>query len=77
MMTGVKVDHVRIGNLPNGGYRMFCLHCGEHYTPALPINLNMFLAMSKVFGGQHKTCKPGERAYTEGEIMGRFDRGVL
>lgn len=76
-MARAKNDHIRIGNLPNGAYRMFCLHCGEHYTPALPINLNMLLVMAKVFRDQHKTCKPGEKVYTEDEIMGRFDRGAL
>jgi hypothetical protein len=68
-MAKKDTDHVRIANTNDGGYRMFCLHCGQYYTPALPISMDMMLANMKVFGKEHNKCKPGERIFTEREIM--------
>lgn len=76
-MAKLKNDHIRIGNLPNGGYRLFCLHCGQHYTPTLPIGMDMLLSLMKSFGSSHKYCNLGSKIFTEDEILGRFDRGAL
>lgn len=51
-----KNDHIRIANTDNGGYALLCLHCGEIYVPSLPISIDMFLAVSKQFGKEHKDC---------------------
>jgi hypothetical protein len=38
-------------------YAMECLRCGEKQRVALPIGLQMYAAMAKVFTRQHKKCK--------------------
>lgn len=73
----VTRDHVRVANLPSGQYRLYCLHCGVHYTPSLPCSVDMFLAMSNQFQEEHRDCPPNPNAPTEAEILARFDRGSL
>jgi len=38
-------------------YAMECLRCGEKQRVALPIGLQMYAAMAKVFTKRHKKCK--------------------
>lgn len=38
-------------------YAMECLRCGEKQRVALPISLQMYAAMAKVFTKRHKKCK--------------------
>lgn len=64
-------DHISIGNHTSGRYRLFCLHCGQHYDPALPISMVMFSAVCKEFDKEHRNHKPGERVFTAEEIMAR------
>lgn len=49
--------HVRMGNTDDGRYALLCCHCGEVYTPQLPISLDMMSSILKEFGKQHRTCK--------------------
>lgn len=70
-------DHIRIANLPSGHYRIFCLHCGQHYTPALPCPVDIFLATVRQFAATHAGCQPQDGAPTQDEILARFDRGSL
>lgn len=39
-------------------YAMECLRCGTKQRFACPIDLEIYLAASKVFQRQHGTCKP-------------------
>lgn len=70
-MARKNIDHIRIGNTKEGGYRLFCLHCGEHYDPELPISMNMFLAVVNTFKKEHRNHEPGEKVWTAEEIMER------
>ena len=38
-------------------YAMECLRCGEKQRFALPLNLDIWLAASKVFQRQHAKCR--------------------
>jgi len=51
-----KGDHVVISN-EQGGHLLRCLHCDDTYLVNLPINLDMFLAMMKVYVRNHRRCK--------------------
>ena len=37
--------------------KIVCLHCGQSLTIPVPIGINVFLAMSKAFGKDHKNCE--------------------
>jgi len=36
---------------------LFCRHCGERYTMAMPVSLGMFGAITKQFNKDHKPCR--------------------
>lgn len=48
----------------NGGYVMFCLHCGQRYIPVLPMPMDKFSVEVNGFMAEHKDCKPGDRVFT-------------
>lgn len=35
---------------------LHCKRCGESYQPNLPIPVDMWVAMSRIFIGRHKHC---------------------
>jgi hypothetical protein len=37
-----------------------CLHCGRYLEIPLPIEISVFVAMSKAFVKSHKNCKKPE-----------------
>lgn len=47
-------DHIVVNGAK--GNRFECLHCGRHYTPALPASVAMVIAMGKVFSAEHRAC---------------------
>jgi hypothetical protein len=48
-----KTDHITLGD----GMRLQCMHCGVTYTPALPVAINVVVAMGKAFTKTHRGCK--------------------
>lgn len=55
----MKNPHV-ICNANHGG--MFqCLHCGQNYTPVLPVSVNVWSAMAGAFSKEHEGCELGPR----------------
>lgn len=40
-------------------YAMECTRCGEIQKVALPITVNRYVAMARVFERDHARCKPG------------------
>jgi len=49
--------HVAFGNTDDGRYALLCCHCGEVYTPQLPISIDMMQAAIKQYGKDHRACK--------------------
>lgn len=39
------------------GGAFVCKRCGDQYAPAMPINIDDYLALSKSFVKRHKNCK--------------------
>lgn len=60
-----KGDHVVVKNTPKGGQLFCCKHCGAEYEPRLPVSIDMFTGMMKLFYKEHKSCTP--RQSSEGE----------
>ena len=54
----MSTDHVRIMN-HQGGYLMFCEHCGTKADTFIqpPLSVNVMLAMVKAYTNDHKNCK--------------------
>jgi hypothetical protein len=52
----VKADWVIINSCREG--RFECLRCGEHYTPAYPVPIDILVAIGNAFTKKHKSCEP-------------------
>lgn len=46
-----------IVSLSDGKYTMLCKRCECRYTPALPVAIDMFLAMMESFAKSHSSCE--------------------
>ncbi|MBP8055169.1 MAG: hypothetical protein KA314_04975 [Chloroflexi bacterium] len=57
-------EHLGMANTANGGYVMFCLHCGQRHIPVMPIPMDKFSVEVNGFMAEHKDCKPGDRIFT-------------
>ena len=43
----------------------------------LPVSADMLLAILGQFEREHIECQPGDRSFSEEEILGRFDRMAI
>lgn len=53
-MAKKNADHVRM----HQDGRFICRHCGDEQPMAMPIDIDIYVAASKVFLRKHKDCKP-------------------
>lgn len=51
-------DHIKVRNTAFGGYGIHCTHCDLQYAPAMPVSIDIFLAILKTFGKEHEDCLP-------------------
>lgn len=53
-----KMDWIVVHDGTDGkGMRLHCLRCGEVYVVNMPVEVGMFVAMSRAFGKTHGRCR--------------------
>lgn len=76
-MEHIKEDWIILHDGTDGrGLRYECTRCGRVYAPALPLEVEVFVALSKAFTRHHKRCRPSGESRASSEIETRIAAAI-
>ena len=67
-MTRPTDDHILIKNVP-AGHLIYCIHCGQTETVALPMEWRKWSAVTRRFQKQHRHCPPPSNGATSADDL--------